>query len=119
MDDILSQIIAYAPDRIDTETKARALVPGPRIPFDNGGDAFKLKKLQEDYDNFGKKELNKAAKTLGFKNYESMSGVENSNFRSLENGRQEKILILEFWKTALQEKILILEFWKRESPGKF
>ena len=50
MDDILSQIIAYAPDRIDTETKARALVPGPRnmnqggrIPFDNGGDAFKLK----------------------------------------------------------------------------
>jgi len=88
MDDILSQIIAYAPDRIDTETKARAMVQGPRnmnqggrIPFDNGGDAFKLKKLQEDYDNFGKKELNKAAKTLGFKNYESMSGVENSNFR--------------------------------------
>ena len=30
MDDILSQIIAYAPDRIDTETKARALVQGPR-----------------------------------------------------------------------------------------
>ena len=54
---------------------------GGRIPFDNGGDAFKLKKLQEDYDNFGKKELNKGAKTLGFKNYESMSGVENSNFR--------------------------------------
>ena len=54
---------------------------GGRIPFDNGGDAFRLKKLQEDYDNFGKTELNKAAKTLGFKNYESMSGVENSNFR--------------------------------------
>ena len=30
MDDILSQIIAYAPDRIDTETKARALVQGSR-----------------------------------------------------------------------------------------
>ena len=30
MNDILSQIIAYAPDRIDTETKARAMVPGPR-----------------------------------------------------------------------------------------
>ena len=88
MDDILSQIIAYAPNKIDTELKARSLIQGPRnmnqggrIPFDNGGDAFKLKKLQEDYDNFGKKELNKAAKTLGFKNYESMSGVENSNFR--------------------------------------
>jgi len=30
MDDILSQIIAYAPDKIDTETKARAMVQGPR-----------------------------------------------------------------------------------------
>ena len=30
MDDILSQIIAYAPDRIDTETKARAMVQRPR-----------------------------------------------------------------------------------------
>jgi hypothetical protein len=30
MDDILSQIIAYAPDRIDTELKARALVQGSR-----------------------------------------------------------------------------------------
>jgi hypothetical protein len=30
MDDILSQIIAYAPDRIDTELKVRALVQGSR-----------------------------------------------------------------------------------------
>ena len=30
MDDILSQIIAYAPDKIDTEIKARALVQGSR-----------------------------------------------------------------------------------------
>ena len=30
MDDILSQIIAYAPDRIDTELKARALVQAQR-----------------------------------------------------------------------------------------
>ena len=30
MDDILSQIIAYAPDKIDTELKARALVQGSR-----------------------------------------------------------------------------------------
>jgi len=43
MNDILSQIIAYAPDRIDTETKARAMVQGPRnmdqeprIPFGDG-----------------------------------------------------------------------------------
>ena len=43
MDDILSQIIAYAPDKIDTELKAAALVQGsrnmeqePRIPFGDG-----------------------------------------------------------------------------------
>ena len=36
MDDILSQIIAYAPDRIDTETKARAMVLGPRNMYAGG-----------------------------------------------------------------------------------
>ena len=36
MDDILSQIIAYAPNKIDTETKARALIQGPRN-MANGG----------------------------------------------------------------------------------
>jgi len=71
---------------------------GGRIPFDNGGDAFRLKKLQEDYDNFGKKELNKAAKTLGFKDYASMSGQENNNFR-----RKIKKELTEFG-SALPEK---------------
>jgi len=41
MDDILSQIIAYAPDRIDTETKARAMVQGPRNMADGGRIGFK------------------------------------------------------------------------------
>jgi hypothetical protein len=36
MDDILSQIIAYAPDRIDTELKARALVQGSRNMYAQG-----------------------------------------------------------------------------------
>ena len=36
MDDILSQIIAYAPNRIDTETKVRAMVPGPRNMYAGG-----------------------------------------------------------------------------------
>ena len=36
MDDILSQIIAYAPDRIDTETKARAMIQGPRNMYAGG-----------------------------------------------------------------------------------
>ena len=69
----------YNPSSMTQEP--RNMNQGGRIPFDNGGEAFKLKKLQEDYDNFGKKELNKAAKTLGFKDYASMSGQENNNFR--------------------------------------
>jgi len=40
MDDILSQIIAYAPDRIDTETKARAMVQGPRNMADSMRPGF-------------------------------------------------------------------------------
>ena len=102
---ILSQIIAYAPNKIDTETKARSLIQEPRnmnqggrIPFDNGGDAVRLKALQADYDKFSKKELNKAAKTLGFKDYASMSGQENNNFR-----RKIKKELTEFG-SALPEK---------------
>ena len=37
MNDILSQIIAYAPNKIDTETKARSLVQGPRNMYAGGG----------------------------------------------------------------------------------
>ena len=40
MDDILSQIIAYAPNRIDTETKVRAMVPGPRNMADSMRPGF-------------------------------------------------------------------------------
>jgi len=36
MNDILSQIIAYSPNKIDTETKARAMVPGPRNMYAGG-----------------------------------------------------------------------------------
>ena len=36
MDDILSQIIAYAPNKIDTEVKARAMVQGPRNMYAGG-----------------------------------------------------------------------------------
>jgi len=37
MDDILSQIIAYAPNKIDTELKARSMVQGPRNMYAGGG----------------------------------------------------------------------------------
>ena len=53
----------------------------PGYRGEEGGEAFKLKSLQADYDKFGKKKLNKAAKILGFEDYASMSGQENSNFR--------------------------------------
>ena len=36
MDDILSQIIAYAPNKIDTETKLRSMVQGPRNMYAGG-----------------------------------------------------------------------------------
>ena len=57
MDDILSQIIAYAPDKIDTEIKARALVQGsrnmklaqvPRSEMDN----FNTPDLEQSPDSF-------------------------------------------------------------------
>jgi hypothetical protein len=54
---------------------------GGRIELDNGGDAFRLKKLNEAYKKFGKEELDKAAKALGYKDFESLQGVEFSNTR--------------------------------------
>ena len=48
---------------------------------EEGAKALRLKQLKADYDTFGKKELNKGARTLGFKDYASMSGDKNINFR--------------------------------------
>ena len=47
---------------------------------EEGAKALRLKQLKADYDTFGKKELNKGARTLGFKDYASMSGDKNLNF---------------------------------------
>ena len=45
---ILSQIIAYSPNKIDTETKARSLVQGPRNMADGGRIPFaKAKSVQK------------------------------------------------------------------------
>ena len=51
MDDILSQIIAYAPDRINTETKARALVQGPRNMYADGLTVKQQQKVVEAFPN--------------------------------------------------------------------
>ena len=46
-----------------------------------GGDAEFQRKLQIAYDTYGKDALDEGAKVLGFKDYESMGGNENLNFR--------------------------------------
>jgi len=76
MDDILSQIIAYAPDRIDTETKARALVSGPRnmdqeprIGLNDGGF---LDEALAHYDNYLK-----SGGTIPFKKFFEEFSREN------------------------------------------
>ena len=60
-------------DAINSFMKRNPRADGGRIEFDAGGDVVRLKALQADYDKFGKKELNKAAKTLGFEDIERES----------------------------------------------
>ena len=46
-----------------------------------GGDAEFQRKLQIAYDEYGQKALDKGARVLGFKDYASMGGEKNLNFR--------------------------------------
>jgi hypothetical protein len=77
-----AQMMSYLTRPRDVIPEPRPMAQGGRIPFDNGGDAVRSKALQADYDKFGKKELNKAAKTLGFEDYSLMMGEKNRNFRN-------------------------------------
>ena len=88
MDDILSQIIAYAPDKIDTEIKARALVQGsrnmdqePRMQFNNGlsvdpeRDSFKkISNVIGAYNRYRRGEKNP---TLNFNQFFELYSTEN------------------------------------------
>ena len=88
MDDILSQIIAYAPDKIDTELKAAALVQGsrnmeqePRIPFGDGlsvdpeRDSFKkISNVLGAYRRYRRGEKNPA---LNFNQFFELYSAEN------------------------------------------
>ena len=57
MNDILSQIIAYSPNKIDTETKARSLVQGPRN--------MKLAEVpRSEMDNFNTPDLDQGADSI-------------------------------------------------------
>ena len=48
---------------------------------EGGGQAFRLKKLQEAYDIFGQQKLDEAAKVLGFKDFTSLQGEKFANTR--------------------------------------
>ena len=88
MDDILSQIIAYAPDKIDTELKAAALVQGsrnmdqePRMQFNNGlsvdpeRDSFKkISNVLGAYRRYRRGEKNPA---LNFNQFFELYSTEN------------------------------------------
>ena len=88
MDDILSQIISYAPDKIDTELKAAALVQGsrnmdqePRIPFGDGlsvdpeRDSFKkISNVLGAYRRYRRGEKNPA---LNFNQFFELYSTEN------------------------------------------
>ena len=52
-----------------------------RVEFNKGGDAERKRRLQIAYDKYGKDSLDKGAKVLGFKDYASMRGEKNANFR--------------------------------------
>ena len=68
-----------------------AMADGGRIGFKKkgfvnkvgkaGGDAEFQRNLQIAYDTYGKDALDKGAKVLGFKDYKSMGGSKNLNFR--------------------------------------
>ena len=106
-----AQMMSYLTRPRDVVPEPRPMAQGGRIPFDNGGDAVRSKALQADYDKFGKKELNKAAKTLGFKDYASMSGQKNNNFR-----RKIKNELTEFG-SVLPEKESRSRAWvKKRNP---
>ena len=102
MDDILSQIIAYAPDRIDTETKARAMVQGPRNMYNQG----QLVQPNADGSRPGYNGLGKDYKgnadfiTIGGTKYRKISNKNNPNrgkfsFTERKDGKAKQIYLTE------------------------
>ena len=137
MDDILSQIIAYAPDKIDTELKAAALVQGsrnmdqePRMQFNNGlsvdpeRDSFKkISNVLGAYRRYRRGEKNPA---LNFNQFFELYSTENfatggsagqlvsntvDGSRPGYNGRKIKK------KTLSKEKLNVLSKYSQEIFG--
>ena len=108
---ILSQIIAYAPNKIDTETKARSLIQGPRLMDQGGRIGFKrgnitthpVKPLTKDqqkiYDMMLNKELptnrpsvaNRLVERFN-KPWEQLDNTARANFINQTYPRYKKLL---------------------------
>ena len=95
MDDILSQIIAYAPDKIDTELKAAALVQGsrnmdqePRNMYNQGSSVDHAvrtidpvqdsgNKIEEVLKAYGRYQGNRKGKPMSFSKFFQLYAPEN------------------------------------------
>ena len=95
MDDILSQIIAYAPDKIDTELKAAALVQGsrnmdqePRNMYNQGSSVDHAvrtidpvqdsgNKIEEVLKAYGRYQGNRKGKPMSFSKFFELYSAEN------------------------------------------
>lgn len=89
---ILSQIIAYAPNKIDTETKARSLIQGPRL-MDQGGRIgfFSGERVDLELENLTRLENMKekgvkSRNASGFKALPDYDNITYTDFRNKKTG---------------------------------
>ena len=89
---ILSQIIAYAPNKIDTETKARSLIQGPRL-MDQGGRIgfFSGERVDLELENLTRLENMKekgvkSRNASGFKALPNYDNITYTDFRNKKTG---------------------------------
>jgi hypothetical protein len=123
---ILSQIIAYSPNKIDTETKARSLVQEPRnmadggrIPFNNGGDTSPVKTNEYKYprsNRFG----TVYSKTPGTNQYGALTRSLEEVQAIIDNAPkiQKKNKVVEMTKKDLEGRSEYNNVQKKIGPGK-
>ena len=85
---ILSQIIAYSPNKIDTETKARVMVQGPRNMYNQGSSVDHAvrtidpvqdsgNKIEEVLKAYGRYQGNRKGKPMSFSKFFELYSTEN------------------------------------------
>jgi len=88
MNDILSQIIAYAPNKIDTETKLRSMVQGPRNMY--AGGQLVSNTVDGSRPGYGGLGGNKIPKSVLNKGAQYFYGVDYDNLKDDKNLSKEK-----------------------------